>query len=105
MKLSKTKLQFLTMALLTIVSLSYLISTAPNTDIETSMDGILEINIDIVQDSILLSIKIDKGMTCAEVIEKLNVIDLPFKNKVYKPMCEIIDYNLVKIYYKSSLTI
>ena len=103
MTLSKTTIKYIVMTLLTIVSLSYLLFNSSRLE-ENVMDGILDINIDVVQDSILLNVKLDRSMTCDEVIEKLNIIELPFKNKMYKPLCEMVDNNLVKISYKSAVS-
>lgn len=66
---------------------------------ESNLTGIKNLKINSKNNNIYLNVYISKPLTCKEVIDILEIKNLPFKGKIYSPHCEISTKELVIITY------
>ena len=69
-------------------------------DEEYAKAGIEHLAIEYLDDSVLLNVKLNKPLTCDEILEIMDINDLPLRDKVYVPVCTTITLSSAVITYK-----
>jgi hypothetical protein len=72
---------------------------------EFSNTGISHLDIEFKNNAIHLNVALEKTMSCNQIINVLGVENLNVKEKIYVPVCKIINPKLAVITYREVTTI
>ena len=75
------------------------------TSSEYKDENIADIGMTIGNNSVQLIVNLNKPMTCKELFAKLDITDLPLKNKVYSPACTTVQPTRIVVVYKEKMMV
>lgn len=62
-------------------------------------------NIEFNNNIIQLNIPLSAPATCKEIIAELGIDDIPYKGKIYYPVCTTVEPDLIVVTYKEKIMI
>jgi len=62
-------------------------------------------SIEFSDNAILLNIPLTKPTTCKEIFTELGIDNIPYKGKIYYPVCTTVEPDLIVVTYKEKIVI
>ena len=72
---------------------------------KVSENGIGKVEIEIKGQQIFMNIHLDEPMSCAQALKVLEISNLDVDGKTYSPICNVINYHLLRINYEETVSI
>jgi len=68
-------------------------------------NGIGKVEIEIKGQLIYMNIYLDQPMSCKQALRLLEISDLDVDGKTYVPVCNIINYHLLRVNYEEAISV
>ena len=90
---------------LVILAVATVLSVVASVSVVSWLEHDDSMSIEFSDNKILLNVPLRSPKTCQEVFDELGIDDIPYKGKVYSPVCTTVKPTLIVVTYKEKVMI